>query len=322
MTAPRSPFLRILLWIAATLLLCLAIYVGLGWVVWTRQPWLAYSPLGPVRFARLDSAYACALGSAFSKDSDLDGFTDGIELWHRTNPRDPTSLPPTTVLEILGFRAYDADLGPSGSIIALQPGERRHIRARVGAKFQRAVFGSNTQLRVRLEPEKSGRICAPGGTPSDEPFLVPVSADGVIEFDLALPPEAESWIVGDFASVVVSHPVSNLDLTELRFTSTWRGAALECQVEKQPNAHDGWSQVRLTWRGAPERLFVEATRDESEAQWVIVGYGMGRQPPSMTVAYLLTDADPRFHRPLKFRVVPALPSPPQRVPEEAPAPAR
>jgi hypothetical protein len=120
MRSARSPFVWIALGVPAALLLLLAGYIGLGWAVWSDQPW-AYWILGYTRFERVHDAYQHAMENFFSGDRDGDGVRDGQELWERSDPLNPKQHAGLVIeWDTDGFRAWgtfgiDSDLPGTGT---------------------------------------------------------------------------------------------------------------------------------------------------------------------------------------------------------------
>ena len=268
MPSPRSFLLHLTLAGAATLVLCLTAYVGLGWAVWKRA-WPAYH-LSRQQFDRLERAYARALSGLLSGDSDSDGIRDGAEIfWHR-NPDSPADTDVDLFPE--DFRVQDirersnlpgglpipfSPSDSSASVMAalprecepfqVQPGERRRVRAGMLAFssfdsfFPRFAFAD--RLPIRLIPAECSEkmVRFPGstlhgsgspssGSPPGSP--VTMTSGGWVEFEFEVPEGAKTDLekVHDFAAV---HAVRNEPLAGFSFRCVWRWPPQPLVVEKQ-----------------------------------------------------------------------------------------
>src|SRR5436853_5461125 len=84
------PIFRLALVLAGVVLLCAGVYLGLGWAVRSRQDWLLRI-LSERRVDALDLSYRRAVSALLDRDSDGDGFCDGMEWYSGSDPKNPQS---------------------------------------------------------------------------------------------------------------------------------------------------------------------------------------------------------------------------------------
>lgn len=304
-------------------LLGAGIYVGLGYAVRERFPWVE-SVFGHERVLALEMSYLRALGGLMSEDNDGDFFPDSAELYARTKPNDPLDHPPTILINsdwaISGVeRGLVGTVRQYDPLFVCHPGERRRIRARVVlANGQRSTFRPGMRLRL------TGGISPPA-----LPESVPVATDGWVEFDLAITEDivipARSSGIRPTKGMMLVHPVTKEEFGHFYVDLVWRQPPFPCAVDENPSGDDVSEErsfnedktlhfARLTWApppvGTADVVYLEATPggaggDESNQEWFPVAF---LRPDSSS--YLLTyrhTAYSRSSRPgaLKFRVVPA-----------------
>jgi hypothetical protein len=308
---------RFILAALAMLLLIAALYIGLGWAIWTGRSW-PKTLFGEYRCARLFSAYAQVMGSVFSGDRDGDGIRDGCEIFFGTDPTSPYDMPRTDLdyLEYnhADFVAFDlgvienrpfsdiplgADPGDMGDVL-LQPGERRRIHARIVMDGVLTPFASGS--RVRLNPQPFTLVASPGGTPSSDSLLIPVETDGSISFDLCMPLQATAVPKArNSVEVYAPVPIADKMVGYLRFRCAWLRQPLSPIVKL--TSGEPWSGAHLEWPPVippTEALMVEAARDEPGAEW----FPIYVYPPTDTSCLIFYNLDKRTSVSLKFRVVP------------------
>ncbi len=308
----RSFLTRLTLAALGMLLLCLFGGVGLSWAVRKNPEWLV-KLLGFDRCASLRSVSVCTLGTLLPADSDGDGIADSVERYLGSDPHNPLSHPSVDLsLEDLGFNYL---------MVALQPGDRRRIRARAHIDDGPAVFAPG--MRIRFNPEPPGLVCLPGGTPSGNPLLVPVAADGAMEFDLAIRDDAVPFRPMEPYEVEASHPLSDGYAGRLNFDVVWRLPPLACTMKEIPFTGNvrgspvddvkGWRSARLTWQLADSAgtYYIEATREQSgDPQWLVVDLCTG-EDHDRKVSYRLSDSDSSYRGPIRFRIIPTKRIPPR-----------
>jgi hypothetical protein len=304
----------------------LAGVIGLGWAVRdganSEQRWFV-NLLGEKRCDHLQHLYILGLGTLFPADSDGDGFPDCVEEYLRCSPRDPLSHPETDFQAVdAGFTAVDFELHRSDLGFVLQPGERRHLRVRLCIEGQSAMFARG--VKWSFAADSPVLLCLPGGIPAGEPVLVPMASDGIVEFDLAIPGDAEPTGLLDRIPVTATHPVTHEEaggfgiciasrLPPLPFTV--EDVAIGDVAEGEGDWHfvKGKRLVRLTWKpeAASGLYYVEATRDEAEREWLVIAACRTEEPFQTLIAYELDEAGPGHRGALKFRIVPTKPVPPR-----------
>jgi hypothetical protein len=312
---------RFLFALFGMLLLAAACYVWLGWALYKKSPRLRNS-LGEKQFQNLTFAYARALAWLRSKDSDGDGFPDSLEFYLGTNPKDRSSHPPTDfIFDDWGIQFIGVNTGTSEDVnlfphFVLQPGERRHIRARLGAREQkgigphRLVFSPGMQLL--LAPAYPALSCLAGGTPGPNPLLIPVSADGVMEFDLVVPNNPDAYDLNAAIGIYAEQPGSRETLGMFSIRIARRQEPIPCKVEEYSSGTSfrppkDMHTIRLTWEPAnpKELFFIEATRDETGREWFPIGIGtQSGINPAFVTSYEIMDTPYSHHGPLRFRVIP------------------
>jgi hypothetical protein len=299
---PRSTLLRFLLAVSAILLLSLAAYLGFGWVLWTRQPWILSSGLGSERLNHLALAYARAWGGIASADSDGDGPSDGFEAYLQTDPHDAADYPELSLYSAVTCKNPDTGFAARPAVV-LQPGERRLIRARFRSWGDRVVFGTGTQFLMSLGLNNPGLICLPGGTPSKAPFRIPITTDGILEFELSLPPGTEPTDPAKPAEVHLEASREGFIVAILDYSCQGKGIAVACEVQHLSTV-GLWSRVLVNRPvDSPSgSLLIEAGGASGE-QWFLVGL-IRPEEKSVIFTYSLDDVDPRIRGPLQFRAVP------------------
>ena len=92
MSTDRRFLYRFTLAVLGMVMFCLFAFAGLGWVVRGHWNWLEKVMDGETE-NRLWEWYGNAAARLASWDSDGDGYSDGLELWLKTDPRKVTSRP-------------------------------------------------------------------------------------------------------------------------------------------------------------------------------------------------------------------------------------
>jgi hypothetical protein len=322
------PFLtRLALATLGLLVLTAGGIVALGWAVsYGNSPiqvWVS-DQLGEDRWERLHCGYARILGAVFPADSDGDGFPDSVERYERSGPDNPASYPDWTFLkdmgDDLGFTALDFEMHRESGCLLLQPGERRHMRLRIGIRDHPASFAPHAKWGLYSDSSAGpmALLALPGESEAQKSLLVPVSREGFMDFDLVAPVDAESlggrvfdvWGTnpkgrpGDDAAraldVAVASPLPSLPCST-------KDVSIEEVAEGEGDYHfvDGKRLVRVMWEPAKMSgpCFIEATRDQTGRNWRVVAVGSIEQPGYL-IAYELHETPPGHWGPLRFRVVP------------------
>jgi hypothetical protein len=326
--AVRShPFLiRLVLASLGTLVLGLGAYIGLGFVVRARPPWVD-NMLGRERVLALQMSYIRALGGLFPNDNDGDFIPDAVEVYVRSNPESSFSHSPTMLIN--HEWAFETEWRRNGLEIdefsssypafLFHPGERRRIRARlVNLDGQRMTYSPEMQLGL------SGGLVPPA-----IPEIVSIARDGAVEFEVAIAedivlPNRAPGVFRPTKMVMLIDPVTRDQYGHFLIDVVWRQPPIACVVAENPpipRTHPGMvasdrhpTLVRLTWTppppGAADMLYIEAARAGGEGNksgegWFAVACC---QPESRDCvlsyrdwAYLRSSGKGA----LKFRVVPA-----------------
>jgi len=315
-------------------------YLAFGWLILSGPPWLQNrfsTLLGENHSRRLLFAYLRSQAALFPADSDRDGVPDIVERLLKFDSSNPQQfLDFHVALESPGLLAlpangnYMTNFRQVASVTPLlfEPGERRRVRARL------LMFGGyatySPSMKLRLTPHAPGLIALPGGTPSPASLGVPVSADGLLEFDLAVPADApvppRQWNhpverLVDFPVVDIDHAASKTKVGVVAFALTWKKPPVACTVEEtlrdDPFLSDArriTPEARAVWMRWPVpepggQFVVEATCDESGNEWMPIAL-CGAPQTWGAVGYIPDRSRP--WGPPKFRVVPVSDSRPER----------
>lgn len=249
------------------LLLCLTAYLGLGWAIWDRAPWLR-AHLSSSQFYRLERAYARALCGLLSGDRDSDGIRDGAEIFWRTDPASPgDTFFLTEDLNIWDIRessrlpgvdveysppassASVADLPKECEAFQFHPGERCRVRAELWAFssfdsfFPRFALADRWPIRFSPGEDSTGMVRFPGlategnGRPSASlpGSFVAETSGGSVEFEFEVPAGAETSLQ-KVHNIAAAHAVRNTPLTGISFRCVWRWPLQPLAMEKQEHA--------------------------------------------------------------------------------------
>ena len=302
MSAPSRPFLlRFTLALLGMMLLMTVVFVGLGWMV-VRQFEVMYRVLGEERENRLWDWYFGFMVNLMPGDRDGDGVCDGWELFDGTDPKNPMSFP-----------AFGA-LCLSRPTIVAYCGERMSTRW---------VQGGYSDLNVRWPRGFTAVVSAEepvllpkggAGPPTRGPLVVPVNERGELEFDFL----AESGLPN--VQIVFGNAAHNRDMMySYAHFPGWRKPPIPASIDGgSPVAafkggkdgaiaeHPvGWV-TPLGWSGG---YIIEAALAEGNENWLPVGVA----EPTETLwrfGNSRWEFFPGYTGPLKFRVVPVIPTPP------------
>ena len=325
MSARGSFLIRLLLAMVVTLFIFATCYIGIGWAVWSRQPWLVHA-LGTTRFHHWTIAYANATAGLFPGDKDGDGVCDGLEYFYRTDSQSAASRPAVDVLrEETGFAAAPSVDFQSTDVgiflhhkLLIQPGERLHVRRQLVVAAARHPFPNRFQLRII--PPPSTLLSLPGETLDTGPLSVAVAIDGTFAFDLEIPsndlldPRTER-------SVAITNSASGRIVSTLSVKCIWKGPALIPTIKtwspgtgSSSSATPSPKQIRmldLSWPPATEAeaMLIEAARNQPGAEWRPI-HIYPRDTTSAVIAQDLDNALFPYAGPLQFRVVPVYFTPP------------
>lgn len=335
MSAPNRPFfLRFTLALLGMLVLMAVVFVGLGWIVVRRSGWIIPA-LGNERTGRLQDWYAVFLMKLLPDDRDRDGVCDGSELLCATDPRNPTDgfavlrfvARPTAPTAIIAF---------CGERLPMRGVQWRSVGEWPWPKGFKAVVSADQPVLLL----KNGT-----GPPTKGPLVVPVNVRGEVEFDIL----AEAAF-GDVSVTLSNPANGKTILNPLSACFPgWRMPLLsaspnESELERvaqhfkthgtqvrpaPPNGSQPYSDVlnHLIWRGDQDALkrvapdnwlgtyIIEASPEQEAESWrpiYLVDPALVSRYPSSEWSFgnYPSTRLPGSTGPLKYRFVPASPTPP------------
>lgn len=305
MSAPPRPFLRrFTLALLGMLLLMAVVFTGLGWIV-ARDFRRVCGVIGVARGFRLSNFYLGIMATLMAGDRDADGVCDGVELLLGTDPRNSMSCPEFNFMWV----SPDPKVAYCGERVAarcLQVTELGDVRWPRGF---RALVSANEPILL----PKDG-----AGPPTKGPLVVPVNESGEVKFDIM----AESSF-GD-VRVEFGNAANNQGLKyEVARFPGWRAPPITASINGGPSVavplslpifDDGLRNIQ--W-GAPvgwsSGYVIEAAREAGNGIWQPVH----EVRPTETRWKFANDPWNYFDDytgPLKFRVVPVSPTPPESSP--------
>ncbi|HSI11192.1 MAG TPA: hypothetical protein VK961_04075 [Chthoniobacter sp.] len=266
----RSLFIRLGLAMVSVVLLCVLVYAGLGWVVWSSQPWLI-GFLGKETFARWRTSYAEAATRLFPGDEDGDGVCDGLEFFYRTDPKISASHPHLTVLNSRGGGREEAKASydiPMAHKLLVPWGAPMTAHCRLLVAGAEHSFPAHFSLHIR--PPTPVAVALPGQPPRAKELIVPVNRNGEFSFDLQLLP----WALQNPRSRTALM-FGNASWTDLYgtfwVTSIWPETPISPTVQvNEPTRKDKYRLVGLHWppvSSSAEAILLESREAVATAEW-------------------------------------------------------
>ena len=322
----RRTLFLCLTWAVGLLLVCLLLYVGFGWLVSRKQPWLERLA-GRERFYRWYQSYAKTAATLLPGDRDGDGVCDGLELFLGTDPGNASSCPRMyLILDHGGFeifpRAEMKELPLPNELVSfdgslLRPGERREVHSQIiiGGAVDVATFPSS--FRLRLTPPAGIALATVGGPFVTGPLVVPVARDGSIDFEIQASTESRSGkrYPGNISmanaatgTILFSTPIQ-IGGTEGALAATVDEVRKENPLYAQFSFREPEKMrfLRLQWTtispGTPW-ILVEAARDTPDAKWYPIYLCSGRQTSCLLAQRRVANRFNDYTGPLRFRIVP------------------
>jgi hypothetical protein len=300
----------------------LLVFFGIGWALSTQQSWLEHL-VGRERFDRWYQTYAKTAATLLPGDRDGDGVCDGLELFLGTDPGKASSCPTMSLVPgHCGFQitAQSDPKRPWGDEILgylLQAGEQREVHDRIVIGGAADVFAFPPSFRLRLTPPPGVSLATADGPFVRGPLIVPVAADGSIDFEIEASTESGNG-KGFLRNLSMANVATGAILfsTPIRLIRAEENAVVAMAKEVHPDnpsyAQSGVSEpekirvLRLQWT-APRNshsVLIEVARDIPEAKWCQVcidsPHATSRLLPQRRVADQFND----YPGPLKFRIVP------------------
>lgn len=246
MFSARHPLLRIGLATLGMLLLCLLLFVGLGWMAALHRDWLE-KVIAYRRIIRIYNWYAHIADHLAPQDSDGDGCSDGLELYTGMNPRNPLST-----------AWLDAEW--------LQPplrsqfvGEWQHFVMRASVFDKEFSFVPGTLLEIR-SAKPAVRLRHYASDPEATTLVIRTGTNGIFEFDLMFeaPLEADAKTQGSNWFSVQNPRSGKRNLPWATRLVGWRGPTIPATF------HDEYGQP-FSLRHPPD--------------WILRGRNIYVQPP-------------------------------------------
>ncbi len=317
--------LRFLLAALTAIFICLLGFVGLGWAVWKRHPWLL-TILGDERLLKLRPVYLKTAAALWPNDRDGDGFCDGLELFLEYDPRNPLDHPQFDLrCERDRIDAHGIGKSTTGfsahNTLLLQPGEKITVRIRINidSDFQ----GFATGFALQISPSSHLLLAAPSGPLSTNALLLPCPKERILVFDLAIAPGtapspgARPAVLDDMTippveeEVRITNPVTGELLGTLSVWCVWKLPPVVPKLDfillqaalAMPGQTDQ-RYIQLNWPALTtpaDALVIEAARDPASTEW----FPLHISPPHATEAGMCQFiGDGSYFGLLKFRVVP------------------
>ncbi len=328
MPPPFRSILRLALAFFGVLLLCAGVYLGLGWAVRSRPDWLL-RVLSVRRVDALDLSYRRAASALLDRDSDGDGFCDGLEWYSGSDPKDPRShlylyLEWTRGASVVLFRGGNAVpmMGQEGYLVV---NRRQRVTGMMHLAVPGAVLLPGQKLRVQTAP---GILLGPPGEPMlGEDLVIGMAPDGAVSFDVMLTDQTGGE-ASEFPRVVQLFNASTGEpFGGIGFQALWPEPPLAIRVE-QMTAREATSELqkvddgvdpqarvwRIHWPELPldQQVLIDVGPAGDESQRWPICFQVGSERTCDLVAYRLDVFDQSAPVPESpvFRVTPVRFEPP------------
>lgn len=309
----RTFFFQLATAVAAAGLLCMLVYTGLGWAVWSSQPWLLRL-LGKDTFGRWRTSYAEAAARLLPGDEDGDGVCDGLEFFYRTDPKVAAIHPRFTVLNSRDGGREEArgvyDI-PMSRKLLVPWGAPFTAHCRLLVAGEEHTFPAGFSLCIR--PPVPVAVALPGQPPQANVLTVPVSRNGEFSFDLLLLP----WALQNPRTrnaLVLTDTSGGEIYSALWVTSIWPEPPVDPVVRAhEPTRHARYRTVDLHWPAVPasaEAILLESREAAGTAEWHPLLILAGPETRA-TVAQKIGGLFVPQVQELQYRVVPIHFEPPQ-----------